>query len=132
GVPLLDQALDHGYHLIDVCGCPRLDGRRERTQSGHILVEGTSGALGYLLDGLAARPCRGDDLVIDVGDIAGIGDLLWAVEVAQQAKEHVEHHDGSGVPDVREVVDGGSTDIETHVFSVFRLKDFALAAQGVV
>ena len=72
---------------------------------GDRLVEGQVGkvALG-----------AGVDLVVDVGDVAGVDHVIGAVEMAQQAEEHVEHDDRPRVADMGEVVDRRAADIEPH------------------
>jgi hypothetical protein len=68
-----------------------------------------------ITDGLdALRPRRLDDLVVDVGDVAGIDEAVLAVDVAEQAREHVEHHRRAGIADMGAIVDGGAADIHRH------------------
>ena len=54
-----------------------------------------------------------DDLVVNIGDIAHVGDLKAAV--AQIAHNHVEIDKGARVTDVTEVVNGDSADVKTHL-----------------
>jgi hypothetical protein len=72
------------------------------------------------------------DLVLHVGDVARVGDVAGAVEVPQQAEQHVEHHHGPGVADVGEVVDRGPADVDAHVRGIERREDLLPAGQGVV
>ena len=90
---------------------------------GDRLVEGDVGivALG-----------AGVDLVVDVGDVAGVDDVFGAVDVAEQAEKHVEHDDRPGVADMGEVIDGRPADIEAHRGRVDRREVLLAAGQGVV
>jgi len=38
------------------------------------------------------------DLVVDVGDVANIGDVIGAIEVPQEAEQHVEHDHRRALP----------------------------------
>ena len=60
------------------------------------------------------------DLVVDVGDVAHVGDVLLAVDVAEQPEERVEHHHRPGVADVRAVVDRRPADVHPHVRGIER------------
>ncbi len=53
-----------------------------------------------------------DDLVVDVGDVADIGDVVAAV--AQPALHQVEGHQHAAVADVAVVVNGDAADIHAH------------------
>ena len=88
GVAGFNQALDHRAHLGDMLGGARLDRRRQAAERGHVLVELL---VGFFRD-LADRLVEGQvgiflggarvDLVVDVGDVAHVGDVLSAVEMA--------------------------------------------------
>ena len=95
GVARGDQPLDHRDHLRDVFGGARLDIGRQRAERRHVGVKRGRGARGQRRDRLAVGARRGDDLVLDVGDVADVDDVLRAVFVAQHPVEHVEHHDGA-------------------------------------
>ena len=49
-----------------------------------------------------------------------VGDVILAVEMAEETEEHVEDDDGPGVADVREVVDRRPADIHPHVGRIDR------------
>ena len=91
GVAGGDQLLDQRAHLGDMLGRARLDGRRQAAERGHVLVELLVGFFRDLADRLVERQAgiflrrARVDLVIDVGDVAHVGDVLGAVEMAQQA-----------------------------------------------
>ena len=90
-----DQPLDDGAHLGDMLGRAGLDGRLEAAERFRIGLELRLGRRRDPRDrlvqgqvGIIARS-TGVDLVIDVGDVARIGDVFGPVEMAQQAKQHV-------------------------------------------
>ena len=133
-----DKALDQGAHRLDMVGRPRLDGRRERPQRCDILVELALGRLGDPGDRLVERQIRkialgaGVDLVVDVGDVAGVDYVVCAIEMPQQTEQHVEHDDRPRVADMGVVVDSRAADIESHRASVDRSEILLAAGQGVV
>ena len=113
-----DQPLDHRAHRVDIFGGARLDGRRQRAERRDVLVELALGRLRHLGDrlvewqiGKVALGAR-VDLVVDVGDVAGVDDVVRAVDVAQEPEQHVEDDDRPGVADMGEVVDRRAADIE--------------------
>jgi hypothetical protein len=119
-----DQVLDHGDHLRDEGRRPRLLRGRQGAQRAHVVVVPADRLLGALADQLlqaagVARLLpgerRGVDLVVHVREVADIGDVILAVDVAEQAEQDVEDHDGPRVAEVRAVVDGGAADIHPHV-----------------
>ena len=121
GVAARDQPLDHGAHLGDVFGGARLDGRLQAAERLHVRLELRVGLLGDLADrlverqaGIVARGAR-VDLVVDVGDVADIGDVVGAIEMAQQPEQHVEDDDRPRIADMGEVVDRRAADIHAHV-----------------
>ena len=71
-------------------GRARLDGGIERAERRHVRVELRFGLLGYLADRLVQRQIGiilrrpRVDLVVDVGDVADIGDVVWPVDVPEQ------------------------------------------------
>ena len=52
--------------------------------------------------------------------------------MAQQAKQNVEHDDGSRISNMREIINGGAADIHAHIARVDWLKLSLLAGQCVV
>ena len=85
GVSGRDQPLDQGDHLRDVGGRARLDIRRQRTERRHIGVKLGGGPRRQRVDRLAALARGGNDLVLDIGNVAHITDMLGAVGVPQHA-----------------------------------------------
>ena len=78
-----DQPLDHRDHLRDVFGRARLDVGRQIAERRHVLVEDRRGAAGQRLDRLAVLAGGGDNLVLDIGDVADIAHMVFAVSVTQ-------------------------------------------------
>ena len=133
-----DEPLNEDPHPIDVLGGARLDGRRQRAERRNVVVKLALGRLGHLSDGLVEGQARkvalgaGVDLVVDVGDVAGVNHMLRSVDMAQKAEEHVEHDDRPGVADMGEVVDRRAADIEAHRGPVDGREVLLAPRQGVV
>ena len=72
------------------------------------------------------------DLVVDVGDVAHVGDVLGAVEVPQQPEQHVEHDHRPRVADMREVVDRRPAHIHAHARGIERRERPLLARERIV
>jgi hypothetical protein len=70
------------------------------------------------------------DLVVDVGDVAGIDQARETP--AQQAREHVEDHRPAGVAHVHVVVDRGPAQVHGHARGIERREGFQAAVQVVV
>ena len=140
GVALLDQALDHHHHRADVIRRARLVIGAQRAERIHIGVIPADGLLGALLDQIfqgSRRACLfpaqrgGVDLVIHIGEIAHIGDVIRPVDMAQQTVEHIKHHHGPRIAQMRAVIDGRPTEIHPHIFGVQRRERAFFARFGV-
>ncbi len=133
-----DEPLDEGPHPVDMLGGARLDGRRQRAKRRDVVVELALGRLRHPPDRLVEGQVRevalgaGVDLVVDVGDVAGVDDVLRPIDMPEQAEEHVEHDDRPRVADMGEVVDRRAADIEAHCGRVDRREVLLAAGQGVV
>ena len=122
----------------DELGRARLVGRRQAAERRHVLVELLFRRLGDFSDRLVQRqvgiflrrPLV--DLVVDVRDVADIGDVLLAVEMAEQPEQHVEDDDRAGVADMGKVVDRRPADVHAHVRRIEGDKILLLAGQRVV
>ena len=120
------------------CSGARLEGRRQGAQRRDVFVELALGRLRHLGDRVVERQVRPValgarvDLVVDVGDVADVDHMLGAVDMAQQAEQHVEHDHRPGVADMGEVVDGRAADIEPHRARVDRREILLPAGQRVV
>ena len=71
-----------------------------------------------------------DDLVIDVSDIAHIGDAVAAL--LEPALRHIEGHHHSRMADMAEIVNGHAADIHAHLTRHDRGKLLDRTGQGVV
>ena len=77
GVALLDQLADHADHLRRYdCGGARLDVGGSASSAAMSSWKASVGARGQRVDRLAVLGGAVDDLVVDVGDVADIGDAL--------------------------------------------------------
>jgi len=72
------------------------------------------------------------DLVVDIGDVAHVGDVIGAIDVPQQAEQHVEHDRRPRIADMGEVVDRRPAHIHAHVRRIERREDALLAGQRIV
>ena len=111
GVTALDQRLDQLDHLGDVAGGRRLVGRRGDVERGVGVVQLALHRGGEVVPGPALCCGLGQDLVVDVGDVADEGDL--ETEVAQPALQDVEGDARAHVPDVRLRLHGQAAQVET-------------------
>jgi len=132
GIAGFHQPFGECLHLVDMLSRARLDGRRQAAESRHILLE----ILVSLVSNFADRnPALGGariDLVVDVGDVADIGDMFLAVDMTQQAKQHVEYDDGARIADMGKVVDGRSAHIHAYASGIDRRECPLLACQRIV
>ncbi|MDT4843544.1 hypothetical protein FQZ97_774780 [compost metagenome] len=130
GEALVDQGLDHLVHAGDVAGGARLGIRAQHAQARLVLVHGRDHALDQRLERLAVLVGAADDLVVDVGDVAHVGQVVAAL--AQPAGDHVERHHHPRMADMAEVIDGHAADVHAHLVADQRLEVFLGLAQRVV
>ena len=132
GVARGDQPLDHRDHLRDVLGRPRLDVWRQIAERRHVLVEDRRGAAGQRLDRLAVLAGGGDNLVLDIGDVADIAHMVFAVSVTQYPIEQVKRHHRAGIADMGKVVDRRPADIHADVVRIERFERLLAARQRII
>ena len=92
GVALGDQCADHVDHALDMFRGAGFVGWHEAAKRFCVGLELVCGFLGDFADGVvegqirivAECPCV--DLVVDVSEVADVGDVVLAVEMAQQAE----------------------------------------------
>ena len=119
GVPTVDKRLDHADHGADLLGGTGADIGIEHVGVAHDADELVR-ELGRDLLGRAALLVGAiDDLVIDVREVLGEGDLVAARD--EPAADHIEADERTGVADVDVVVDGGAA----HVHADLALLDGA-------
>src|SRR5690606_25127426 len=98
GVALIDQGLHHREHAVDVLRGTRLDIRAQHAEARLVLVHGGDHALDQRFERLTVVLGAADDLVVDVGNVAHIGDVI--ASMAQPARHHVERHHYPRMTDV--------------------------------
>ena len=138
GVAFCDQRFDDCDHPGDIIRRPRLMRRLKASQRLHILMKLVGRLFGDLADRLVQRQvgkiAQGPrvDLVVHVGDVAHIGDVFRAIEMAQEAEEDVEDDDRACIADMGEVVDRRAAGVEAHIVLVDGGEDFLRAGERVV
>ncbi len=110
----------------------RLHRGRQAAERRHVLLEVLVGFLGQLADRNAALGRARIDLVVDVGDVADIFDMLLPVEMAEQAKQHVEHDHRPRIADMGEIIDRRPAHIHAHPRRIDRHEIALLARQRIV
>ena len=70
--------------------------------------------------------------VVDVGNVADIGDVIRPIKVPQKPEQHVEDDEHTAVADMQMIVDGGAAGIDANVFAIDRLEPLFFSRQGVV
>ena len=130
GVAFSDQRLDHGDHLVDVLAGLGLGVGLEHAQRRHVVVERPGETPRQLIDRLAGLLGGVDDLVVDVGDVADVGDA--AVVALEDPVQHVEDDHRAGVAEMGEVVDRGPAHIHAHMVRIDGLEPLLLAVERVV
>ena len=134
----LDQRADQRLHLVDIVGGARLDSGIEAAERPGVSDELGFGLLGDLADGLVERQVgkiaqgAGVDLVVHVGDVAHIGYMIGAIDVAQQPEQHVKDDDRARIADMGEIIHRGAADIEPHIVRIDGKEVFLLTGQRIV
>ncbi len=138
GMAIGDQRFDQRDHLGDMAGGARLDVRRQAAERGNVLMILFGRGFGHPDDGIAYRNVRivahGPRiyLVVDICDVAGIGDVIRPIDMAQQPVQHIKDDCRACVADMGEVVDRRTTDIHAHFFRIDRDKHLLRPRQRVV
>ena len=104
---------DHPQHLRHIVGGARLQGGRLYAQGAYVLVHGRNHLVGERAYGDAALQGAPDDLVVNVGDVAHIGDLV--VAGLEPTLHHVKRHHHAGVADMAEVVNRHAANVHAHM-----------------
>ena len=110
GLAALDQARGDLDDLIDVRRHPRLDVGRQHAEHPHVGVVQIGVAVGVGQPVDARRRRRGEDLVLDVGDVADERHLV--AEEHQRAADQIEADRRVGVADVRRRVGRGPAEVD--------------------
>ncbi len=129
GVALRDERLDHGDHLPDPFGRPRLVVRGQAAQRRHVLVVPAQRLVGDLADRPPGLGGARVDLVVHVGDVAHVGHA--GPVVPQQPRQHVEHDHVARVAQMRPVVDRRPAEVEADVPGIERAERLHPSARRV-
>ena len=103
------QRTDQGQHLRHELGGTRLVGGALNAQRVGVLVQGHDHAVRQGANGLAVFNRTADDLVVDIGDVAHIGDLQ--ATGFEPALHHVKRHHRPGMAQMAEVINRHPADI---------------------
>lgn len=88
GVAAFDEPLDEVDHLGNIVGGARLHSRLKAAECGDVIMELVGGLFRHRMDGVVERQmrivaqCPRVDLVVEVSDVAGIGYVVFAIDVA--------------------------------------------------
>ncbi len=105
------QFPDHVDDCRYVIGGAWLDIDGQDTERGHVVMVDLDIAVCDRPDVYASLLRSSIDLVIDVRDVASVGQV---VSPPQQPSEHVEHDRGTRIADVRRAVNGRSAYVHRH------------------
>ena len=130
GGATFDQPLHHRDDGLDVVGRVRLHVRIQDAEGTAVLVHVPGEALRERAEVLAVLVRAGDDLVVDVGDVAHVRHPV--APAAQIAHDHVERHQHPRVAEVAVVVDGHAAHVHPHVPGLDRTELLLRPGQGVV
>lgn len=113
----LHETIDHRAHLVHMLGCTRLNTGLQIAECRHVSLKLRIGAFRHPTNGFIEGKIRviprgtGVNLVINVGNVARIGDMFCAIDMTQQTKQHVENDHRTGIAYMREVINRWSADI---------------------
>ena len=130
GQALAFELADQAEHLPDIVGRARLMGRPLNPHCTDVPVHRRDHLVGQRANRDAALKRTPDDLVIDVSDIAHIGDAVAAL--LEPALHHIEGHHHSRMADMAEIVNRHAADIHAHLTRHERGKRLDRTGQGVV
>ena len=128
-VAALDELLGHLDDGLDVGRDLRRDVDGEDAERVHVFVERVGEARGERERVFAKLVRPRDDLVVDVGEVADVGDLVAAG--LQVARDDVEADVDPRVSDVRVVIDRDAAHVEADMAGADGLERALVAAHGV-
>ena len=128
--PFLFQAADHVDHLRNVLRRARLVIGLLHAERRCVFVYAADEARGQLADRFAVLERTADDPVVDVGDVAHVGDAIAAR--AQPALHDIEDHQHARMAEVQVVVHRHAADVHAHLAGPQRNEFLLGPAQGVV
>ena len=124
------ELFDQAQHLRHVFGGARRVVGRQNAQRGRVFIHVLRETRRQLGNRLAVFHGAADDLVVDVRNVAHIGD----VETGgfQPAVDDVERHHHARMADMAIIVDGHAADVHAYLARFHRDEYLLLASQGVV
>jgi hypothetical protein len=125
-----DERADHADHPRDGVRGAWLVLGLEQSQRGEVFFVRPDEALGERLDRFPVLVGALDDLVVDVRDVANVGDAVAAL--AQPASDHVEDHEHACVSQVAVVVDRHPAHVHAHLAGTQRSELLLRPAEGIV
>ena len=132
GMALEDQQRNHVDHCRDAGGGVRVQVGPLHTQGRRVFQIKRFVPFGDHVDAHALGAGLVHDLVVDIGNISGVDNLFRAIAVAQQALQHIEHHGGTEIADMRPAIDGRAADIHRHPIRIDRHQFLLGAGSGVI
>ena len=110
---VLFQFVDQVQHLRNILGRTRLMVRSLNAKRIGVFVHEADKAIGQLTDRFAVFLGAPDDLVVDIGDVAHVGQIKTAC--AQPALNHVKNDQHTSVAKVAVVIDGHAADVHANL-----------------
>ncbi len=126
----LDQPVDQRDDLIDVVGGARLAVDRQDAERGLVFMHRGDEAVGQRREGFTIFGGTGEDLVIQIGDVANVAHLI--TDAAQVTHDHIKGHHHPGMAQMTVVIDGHAADIEADLARLQWLERLFVPAQRVV
>ncbi len=133
-----DETLDNLDHLRNIVGGTGLYRRPKAAKFRHVRVKLLRRLFRHGMDGIVQWQVRvitqraRIDLVIDIRDVAGIGNTVFAVNMSQHPVKHIEHDDRASITDMGEVINRGAADIHADIVRIDGIKFGFFAGQRVV
>ncbi|RMS09536.1 hypothetical protein ALP71_05817 [Pseudomonas coronafaciens pv. garcae] len=130
GITLVDQGLDHGVHAGNMVGGTRFHVRLEDVEARLVLMHRIDHARRQGIERLTVITRTVDDLVVNVGDVAYIGQLITAE--TQPAGDQIERDHAAPVAQVAVVIHGHPADIHAYLVAIQRFENFFALGERVV
>eukprot|EP00919_Chromeraceae_sp_WS-2016_P043950 GHVR01104807.1.p2 GENE.GHVR01104807.1~~GHVR01104807.1.p2 ORF type:complete len:118 (-),score=4.14 GHVR01104807.1:148-501(-) len=109
-----------------------LVGRRKATNRSQIIFINLGVFFRNFGNGFARFFGALNDTVIHIGDIARIDNMILAVNMAQDSKQHIRHHGGAGIADMGIRINRRPAIIHRHPFGVLRDESLFTARQRII
>ena len=126
----LDQLFDQCENFIHMLSCTRFKIRTQYAKTVYILMHGIDESPGQILNAFIILDRPGNYFVIDIGNIADIGDLI--ASAAEIARDQVKYNHYPGMTDVAEIIDRHSTDVDTYLTGDDWCKWLLLSSQTII